>query len=330
MTLGKQAGLACAFVAAAALAAAAGGPAAHAKPWRYGIIKAKADAGILYMVGEGFAKKEGLDLEISQFQNDITEVRAAIAGELDAYEGGPEGAMTSTAHGGDIKILGCNWPGLPHGIFVHDSIKSIDQLKGKTIAISAPGAMPDTLARAVLHTYHIPASDVHLASLGGDLSRYKALVAGVADAAVVSNEYTPIAAKAHVKELISGQKALPDYLRVCMMSTGKTLATRHQDAVKFMAAEMNALHYALSHKDAALALTRKIAKIKPSDPRPAFIYDWAVKTHAVDPNVGLPLDKLKYMEHLLVEDGKLKKAFPIEKAVDGSIRKEAMALLAKQ
>ncbi len=297
--------------------------------WRHGVLDAKSDAGILLMVGQGFGQKDGLKIDVLQFHNDIIELQAMLAGQLDSYEGGPGPAIAAAAHGADIKIVGCHWPGLPHGIMARDDIKSVADLKGKTIAISAPGGMPDLLARSVLAKYHIPVADVHFASLGDDGARYKSVVADVAQAAVVSREYVPIAKKQGVKLLVAGQEAMPDYLRTCIMMTGKTIAARHDDAVRFAAAEMRALRYSLSHRDAALALTYKLAKIPPTDPRPAYIYDWAVADHAVDPTLALPRDKLAWMENQLVELGKLPKPIAIDETIDGSVREGALKLAGK-
>ena len=303
--------------------------AAESNTWRHGLLDAKSDAGILLMVGQGFGQKEGLKLDLLEFHNDIIELQALVAGQLDSYEGGPGAAIAAAARGADVKIVGCHWPGLPHGIFVRDDINSIADLKGKTIAVSAPSSMPDLLARSVLAQNHIAIADVHLASLGNDGDRYKAMVAGIAQAAVVSREYVPIAKKQGVKLLVAGQDAMPNYLRTCIFMTGKTIATRHDDAVRFAAAEMNALHYALTHRDAALTLTYKLAKIVATDPRPAYIYDWAVKDHAVDPTLPLPRDKLAWMENQLVKLGKLPKPVDIDQVIDPSVREGALKLAGK-
>ena len=169
-------------LAALVLAAFAGGPAAaqSTKPWRHGLIEPKSDAGILMMAAErGFFKKMGLDVEIVPVKDDQILLKAVIAGDLDSFEGGPTGAMIAAAHGADVKIMGCTWLTVPHGIFVHDDITAMDQLKGKTMAISSPGAFPDIFAKGALAHFNMPADAMNYASLGGDLDRYKALVAHV-------------------------------------------------------------------------------------------------------------------------------------------------------
>ncbi len=214
---------------------------------------------------------------------------------------------------------------VPHGIYAKDTIKTVADLKGKQIAVSAPNSMPDMLARAALAKYGVPAKDVKLAAVGGDHDRYQALVGGVVDAAVVSNEVEPVAPK-NIHLLVAGRDAVPNFLRVCIMSNAKTLAARGDDAVKFLAAEMAALRYALSHKAETVALTEKIIHSKPGDPRPAFVYDDAVKHHAVDPTLPLPAEKLNWLQGQLVKAGKLKAPLDLKIVTAPEYRAKALKL----
>lgn len=307
--------------------AIAGTASAQNHVWRHGLIKAKSDAGIFLMVTtRDFAKKQGLDLKISQFKDDQIALKALIAGELDSFEGGPQGVFTADSKGGDVRILGCHWVVVPHGIYAKTSIKSVADLKGKQIAVSAPNSMPDMLARAALAKFGVADSDVKLAAVGGDNDRYQALVGGVVEAAVVSNEYQPVAPK-DVHLLVAGRDAVPNFVRVCMMSNDKTLAAKGEDAVKFLAAEMSALRFALSHKAETVALTREIIKSKPDDPRPAFVYDDAVEHHAVDPALPLPMEKFAWIQEQLIKAGKLKAPIDVKTVVAPQYREKALALV---
>lgn len=295
--------------------------------WRHGAILAKSDAGFFFMVKNGFAEKQGLKLDIVQFKTDILALQALIAGEIDSFEGGPAGTMAAAARGGTLKIIGCDWPGLPYGIFVRPEINSLADLKGETFAISAPSANPAVVARGVLQKYGVDPASVRFANLGGDLDRFKSVVAGVAAAAIVSDEYEPIAAKQGIKMLVAVRDALPDYVRQCVITSGKVLGEKRQDAVRFVAAEISAWRYAAAHRDAALKLTREITGIKADDPRPEFVYDDAVKSHAIDPEFGIPLDKLKWMEQELVKEGNLKQPIDVSKIIDPGIRDDALKLV---
>jgi ABC-type nitrate/sulfonate/bicarbonate transport system substrate-binding protein len=315
-----------------AVTAALCGPALaqSTKPWRHGLIMPKSDAGILLMAAQrGFFKKVGLDVEIVPIKDDQVLTKATIAGDLDSFEGGPSGVLIASAHGADIKVIGCSWLTVPHGIFVHDDITAMDQLKGKTIAISSPGAFPDIFAKGALAHFNMPEDALKYANLGGDLDRYKALVAHVVDAAVVSGEYAPIAEKEHIKMLVSAQDALPQFVRMCLSANGKALATRPDDAAKFLAGEMLGLQYAATHRDEAIKVSQEVADIKPDDPRPAYIYDLAMKTHAIGTDVPLPMDKFEWLDNELVKIGSLQQPMDLSKVLDDKPRQAALKLLAQ-
>src|SRR6202011_4778420 len=104
-------------------------------------------------------------------------------------------------------------------------------------------------------------------------------------------------------------------------------AARGDDAAHFLAAEMAALHYAVGHRDETLALTREVTGAKPDDPRAAFIYDDAVKTQSIDPDMHIPMEKLQWMEEQALRDKVLPQPYDVAKLVDDSVRKKALALL---
>ena len=260
------------IIAAAVCAASAPASAQHV--WRHGLIKAKADAGIFLMVTtRDFAKKQGLDLKISEFKDDQIALKALIAGEVDSFEGGPQGVFTANSKGGDVRILGCHWVVVPHGIYAKSNIKTVADLKGKQIAVSAPNSMPDMLARFALAKYGVSTADVKLAALGGDNDRYKALVGGVVDAAVCRT-IEPEAPRTFICWCAARHGAefparLPDVERQGPGREGRrrgALPRRRDGRAAFCA-----------HPRAeAVALTQQIMHAKPDDPRPGFVYDDAV------------------------------------------------------
>lgn len=316
-------------LATALLLAAFAAQAQELKVWRHGLIEPKGDAGFSLMIGQrGFAAKHGLKIEIVAFKNGATAHKALLAEELDSIESSPGAAILAGARGADIKIVGCDWPGVPHGLIVRPTITKVEDLKGKTIAVAAPGSLPNLLTNAILEKYKIAQTDVRFANLGGDLERFKAVVAGVADAGIVAAEFMAVAPK-DVAMLITGHDALPNYLRLCLTMTGKTIAAKREDAINFVAAEMDALTFAVSHRDETIKLTQDSIHTKPDDPRPAYAFDHTVKQNAVDPAIALPLDKLNWMQDQLVKAGNLKAPVDLAKITDTAIRAEAAKRAAK-
>ena len=296
------------------------------KPWKHGVIEPKGDAGFMLMVGQrDFASRRGLKLEILPMKNGATAHKALLAGELDSIEASPGATILAGARGADIKIIGCDWPSVPHGLMVKSTISKVEDLKGKTIAVAAPGSLPNLLINAILEQHKIPASEVRFANLGGDLDRFKALTAGVADAGIVASEFMAVAPK-DLKMLVTGHEALPNYVRLCLTMTGKTISERRADAINFVVAEVDALRFAVTHRDDTIKLTQDSIHAKPDDPRPAYAFDDTLKQQAIDPEIALPLDKLNWLQNELVKAGNLKTPIDLGKIAAPDIRAEALKL----
>jgi NitT/TauT family transport system substrate-binding protein len=237
--------------------------------------------------------------------------------------------MLAAAAGADIKILGCYWPTLTYGIFARAGIATPADLRGKTFAISGPGSLPDLLARAVLEQNSIPSSEVRFSIMGSDSDRFRAIMAGVIDAASASTEFVPLAEKSTVRLLVHAAEAVPNYVRVCIYAASRTIAQRGDDLARFLAAEMTGLRHALADRDAAIALAREVSGAKPDDPRAAYIYDEVIKYKAIDPAMPIPMDKLAWMKDLLTRTGNLTKPLDLAKMADGGPRAKALALVGK-
>ena len=320
------------MIAALVLGAFAGGRRRRSRPNLGAMVsfEPKSDAGILMMAAErGFFKKVGLDVDIVPVKDDQILLKAVIAGDLDSFEGGPSGAIVAASHGADVKILGCTWLTVPHGIFVHDDITVDGPAQGQDDGHFVARRIPRHLRQRRAGALQYPRRREKYASLGGDLDRYKALVAHVVDAAVVSGEYAPIAAKEHIKMLVSAQQALPKFLRMCLTTSGATLKARPQDAAKFLAGEMLGLRYAVAHKDEVLKVTQEVTGIKPDDPRPAYIYDLAMQQHAIGTDVPIPLANFNWLNDELVKVGSLAQPMDLSKVLDDKPREDALKFIAQ-
>jgi len=278
----------------AGLASAAACAHAQGQSWRHGVIEPKSDAGFQVMaVRSGFAAKQGLKLELPYFQNDVIALRALL---------------------------------VVHSVFARAEFKGPQDLKGATMAISAPNATPDMIGKAYLAQNDVPASEVKFASLGNDPERYKALLGGIALATVISIEFLPIGKTDGIKLVARGSDVMPKYLRLCAVTTGKLLDARREDAVRFLTAQMQGYNYALANRDEELRITREIAGIKATDPRPEFMFAEAARADTgIDPKMPIAIAKLEWLQEQLVKAGNLSQPFDVSRVVNGDIRAAALA-----
>ena len=302
---------------------------AQDKVWKHGILEAKSDSGFIAMVDKGgFGAKHGLKVEILQIKAGATLIKALIAGEIDSVDMGAAESIVAGVRGTGVKIVGCTWPGVPQVVLAKAEIKSLADLKGKNVAISSPGSLPDLLFRGMLDAANVPFSDVQLATQGADLDRYKSLIAGIVDAAVVSNEFEAIMPP-NIKVLAKGGTAVPKFIRLCLATNSKVLAERRDDLVRFVAAEMDAYKFAASHRDETIKLAQELTSAKPDDKRAEFITDQALRDKQIDPALAIPLDRIDWMQELFVKAGVIPKAVPSASLVDASVHADASKLAGK-
>ena len=302
---------------------------AQEKVWKHGILEAKSDAGFIAMVDKGgFAAQRGLKVELLQIKAGATLMKALISGEIDSVDMGAAESIVAGVRGTGVKIVGCTWPGVPQVVLAKAEIKTLADLKGKTVAISSPGSLPDLLFRGMLDAANVPFADVKLATQGADLDRYKALIAGITDAAVVSNEFE-VVMPPNIKVLAKGGTAVPKFIRLCVATSSKVLTERRDDLVKFVAAEMDAYKYAATHRDETVKLAHEMTNAKPDDNRANFIVDQAIRDKQIDPALTIPTDRVDWMQKLFVKAGVIPKTVPTVTLIDTSVREEAAKLAGK-
>jgi NitT/TauT family transport system substrate-binding protein len=129
--------------------------------------------------------------------------------------------------------------------------------------------------------------------------------------------------------LVHAAEATPNYLRFCTYMSSKTIAQRGDEAVKFLAANMQGLRHALANKGETVSLTKEMTDAKPEDARAAFVFDEVAQYKAVDPDMGVPMEKLGWMMELFVRTENLAKPMDLTKFVDGGPREKALALTKK-
>jgi NitT/TauT family transport system substrate-binding protein len=300
-------------------------PPAHADDlWRHGTLVPKGDAGFIYMAAEGgFAKAQGLDLRMQAFQNDTLMMKALIAGELDSYEGAPISPLIAGSKGADVKILGCTWPKLTYSLYSHDGIAAVADLKGKKFGISAPGSLPDLVARTLLKQAGIAPAEVSFVAAGSDPERVRALMAKTIDAAIATSDFAS-RPELKLKTLAVASEALPQFLRQCIITRGDLIRSKRSQLVAFMAAEMSAYAFAYAHHDKVVALTRRVAGLPPGDPVAEASYRDIVERRAASPMIEIDLDKLRWLRDLLAEDGRMAAKFDPAAVVEASIREAAL------
>jgi ABC-type nitrate/sulfonate/bicarbonate transport system substrate-binding protein len=126
-----------------------------------------------------------------------------MSGDLDYSTALASGARASVG-GLPLRIVMTLTVGQDFSLVVRPEIRRIEDLKGKTLAVSGVGEFTDVGARMVLKKYGlVPEVDVKLRALFGNHPlRLSALQAGQIDGTVMSMPYNKMAVKLGYKELV--------------------------------------------------------------------------------------------------------------------------------
>jgi NitT/TauT family transport system substrate-binding protein len=134
----------------------------------------------------GYFKAEGLDVEISDFAGGAKALQALIGGSADVVSGAYEHTINMQAKNQMIRefVLMGRAPQIAMGVSTKamPNYKTLTDLRGKKIGVSAPGSSTNMVANLVLSRAGVKASEVSYVGVGTAAGALAALRSGQIDA----------------------------------------------------------------------------------------------------------------------------------------------------
>jgi len=128
----------------------------------------------------GFFKKNGLDVELVYIGSTTVAATAIVAQDIQVGNVAGSGVANAAVRGADTVSVGCTINVLAYELVVLDSIKTPEDLKGKSIGISRFGSVSDVAARELLKGLGLrPQEDVKILQVGGASERAAGFSRGV-------------------------------------------------------------------------------------------------------------------------------------------------------
>ena len=132
-----------------------------------------------------FFKQEGIEAEIIRMNPNVATM-ALVSGDID-YSTLIGSVIGANLKGAKLKMIACSQDRTPLSLVGKAAIKSVKELKGKTIGVGSYGSTPDIIARLVVKHYGVdPETEIKMLALGSDSARLTALKEGVVDAIIVA------------------------------------------------------------------------------------------------------------------------------------------------
>lgn len=134
----------------------------------------------------GYFKAEGLEVEISDFAGGSRALQAVVGGSADVVSGAYEHTINLQSKGQKFQafVLQGRAPAISMGVSLKTMPKyrSVPDLKGKKIGISAPGSSTNMVAKLILSRAGLKAEDVSFIGVGTAAGALTAFHSGQIDA----------------------------------------------------------------------------------------------------------------------------------------------------
>jgi NitT/TauT family transport system substrate-binding protein len=136
----------------------------------------------------GLFDKYGMKVEFVSIRGSGVALAALAADEIQFLYCAADATIPGMAAGSDAKLIAAPLVGLPWVMLARKDIKRVEDLKGKSIAVTRPGDLTFRLARAMLKKFNLSESDVNIRTVGGtgQVEPFNAMHAGIAEAALVT------------------------------------------------------------------------------------------------------------------------------------------------
>jgi ABC-type nitrate/sulfonate/bicarbonate transport system substrate-binding protein len=209
---------------------------------------------------EGYLKEEGLDVQLLSIRGEIA-IRTALAGEIDFFTNAGS-ALAAAVRGVPVKILTVFQDKPGWDLIAEPGIKSVAQLRGKTIGVMSPEGSLAVVAREILRKNGMdPAKDVNLVVMGGDEVRFPALQTKAIQATLFNSAmsikaqkdgFTKLAAASDYANLIEGGIAAADV----------KVKQNPQKMFRFIRAALKGLDYFVSKREPAIKYMIEALRLK--------------------------------------------------------------------
>ncbi len=211
----------------------------------------------------GFYKKNGLDVDLVFIPSTTTSVASLLAGDVPVGNASGGGVAAAVVAGADLVIVGCYLNTLPYELVVNESVKSAEELRGKSVGISRVGSASDVAARALIRGLGLePDKDVPILQVGGSPERAAAFRTGRIAGFPSPPGIIHLAKGMPHKVLISTadfQKRF-EFPFICATTTKSYLSRQRDTVKKVLMALIETTQFYKTHKDESKKIIAKYSR----------------------------------------------------------------------
>jgi NitT/TauT family transport system substrate-binding protein len=206
----------------------------------------------------GIFEKNGLDVQLIFFTGGTTAVMALVAGDTPITQMAGAAVVNSALAGSDSVLLVGGVTSLNYYLMAQPQIKTPEQLKGGSVAISRFGAASDFIARFALSRIGLtPGKDVTLVQIGSTSARMDATLAGRVQATVINPPASFIGEKRGMTVLADLPKLGLVYQHTSAATTKKYIRQNPDIVRRYVKSQVEAVHRIYTDKETSIKVLSK-------------------------------------------------------------------------
>lgn len=216
-------------------------------------------------IDEKLFQKHGLEVVPVFFGGTPLIVSAMMAGEFPIGLTGGGGIVSSRLAGSDLTVIGSYLQVLTINGMAKPEIKSINDLKGKKVAVSRIGASTYFAAVAMLDSRGMKPTDVLFIQAGGNAESFAALTNGAVDAAMLGYPFSLKTKQAGFQALFrpaDSEYGLYPNATVAARESWLKIPRNHKVAVNFLRAMGEGLHLAKTDAGVSKKALRRYLRVQ--------------------------------------------------------------------
>jgi len=261
---------------------------------------------------KGFFREEGLEAEVIRMSSTVA-AAALASGEADYAIG--MSALRGAIQGLPLKVVASYIQGSTQTLVARSDIKTVSELKGRTITIGTPGGSPDRHARLMIKHFGLePEKDVKFASGGLTEGRLARLQQGLIDATVVPVPLDLQAKKLGLNVLARAYEIFT-YPEGGLVTTTMKIKGKPDEVKRVIRAGIKASRYIKANRDATIQFLMDWQRIDKDIA--SSTYDYLSK--ATNESGSLPEDGFRLMIEEIKELAKVTREIRMTDVADLSI-----------
>ncbi|HEY6183677.1 MAG TPA: ABC transporter substrate-binding protein [Terriglobales bacterium] len=203
----------------------------------------------------GIFAKNGLDVQLVYFRGGTIATMALLARQTPISQGSGQASVNAALRGADTVMVAGGLVDTEWWLLTRSDIKTAEQLKGGTLAISPFGGLAESMTRIALKRLGlIPVKDIAFVQVSGLQERLFALETGKVQGAMLPTPYKFVGEKRGFHNLISVSLAYQS----TGVGTTRTIIRENPDLVRrYVKSQIEAIHRIKTDRDTALKILAK-------------------------------------------------------------------------